>query len=162
MEKHNACQKGIDWVLEQNETDPVKLVKLAIKTNDQEILDYANWGICEILKHRHKSLVRYAVYAAEKVLHLYEEKYPRDMQPRQAIQAAKKVIKANTKENRDAAGDAAWAAGDAAGDARAAAGAARDAAWSAGAAAWAAGAAAGAARDAQNEELKRLLKEHGM
>ena len=114
----------------------------------------------------------YAIYAAEQVIDIYEKKYPDDKRPRNAIEAARVVLKNNNAKTRaaawaaraaaeaaaraaawaagDAAGAAAWAAGDA-GAAWAAAGAAGDAA---GAAAWAAaGAAAGAARAAMQIKI---------
>jgi len=84
-----------------------------------------------------KVIQQFAIDCAWRVLHIFEEKYPTDKRPRQAIEAAKAYLKFPTQENSeklDAAWDAAWAAAGAA---------ARAAAW---AAAWAAaGAAARAA-----------------
>jgi hypothetical protein len=99
--------------------------------------------------------VSLAIYAAELVIGIYEARYPDDMRPRQAIDAARKWLKDPTEVNRQAAraaADVAWAAADvawaAADVAWAAAGAAADAAGAAAReAAWAAAwAAAGAAR----------------
>ena len=125
-----------------------------------------------------------AVECAERVIHLYEEKYPSDERPRKALQAARDFARGKIDTDAlAAAGAAAWAASgaaawaaawaaarDAAGAAaRAAAGdAARDAAWAAardaaraaaGAAAWdAAGDAARAAeRQWQAERLGYYL-----
>ncbi len=105
---------------------------------------------------------------AESVLHIFEEKYPEDKRPRQAIQAARDFADGKIDgAARDAARDAAWdaardaaraaaraaardAAGDAAGDA------ARDAAWDA---AWAAAwdAARAAARDAEEKKQYQII-----
>jgi hypothetical protein len=121
----------------------------------------------------------FAADCAERVLGLFEAKFPDDDRPRKAIEAARACIADPTPENRAAAGaagaagaawaaeDAAWAAG-AAGAAWAAraAWAAEDAAWAARAAwaaeaAWAAGAAARAAdaeRTWQGAHLIELLE----
>ena len=63
----------------------------------------------------------YAIYCAEAVLHIFEEKYPNDNRPRKAIEAAKEYLKHPTEENKQAAYayaaaayDAAYAAYDAA------------------------------------------------
>src|SRR3990167_5046462 len=61
-----------------------------------------------------KDSLSLAIYAAEKVLHIFEKEYPEDKRPREAIEAAKKVLFKDTKENRDAAGAAARAAAGAA------------------------------------------------
>ena len=37
--------------------------------------------------------VQYAIFAAEKVIYLFENKYPDDGRPRKAIEAAKKYVK---------------------------------------------------------------------
>ena len=73
-----------------------------------------------------------AIYAAELAIGIYENKYPDDKRPREAIETAKAWLKDPTEKNRKAAEAAAWAA-------EAAAEAARAAAW---AAAWAAAEAA--------------------
>jgi len=109
--------------------------------------------------------VALAIFASEKVLKIFEDEYPDDKKPRQAIDAAKKWLKNPTEENRIAAEEAAGAAAWAAGAAARAEEAARAAAWAAGAAAraaeaawaaaWAAGAAAWAAGAAKAEEAAR-------
>jgi hypothetical protein len=108
----------------------------------------------------------FAADCAERVLGLFEAKFPDDDRPRKAIEAARACIADPTPENRAAAGaagaaawDAAWAAAGAAGAAGAAARAAVYAARYAGDAAWdaawavavAAGAAGAAARAAERE-----------
>jgi hypothetical protein len=87
----------------------------------------------------------FAADCAERVLGLFEAKFPDDDRPRKAIEAARACIADPTPENRAAAGDAAGDAGDAAWAAAGAAGAAGDAAR---AAAWAAVYAARYAGDA--------------
>jgi len=132
----------------------------SLKQNDKQC--WSEMRIIKTWKWIKKDSVKLAIYAAELALPIFEKEYPKDKRSRQAIEAAKKVLKSDTKKNRDAARDAwiaAWAADDAwaAEDARSAAWiaardaawAARDAAWAARDAAWAASAAASAAvRDA--------------
>ncbi len=69
----------------------------------------------------YKQYVSYAVFAAEQVLDIFENKYPDDKRPRKAIQAAKKCIKNPSKENKKAADVYAAAYADAYADAAAAA-----------------------------------------
>jgi len=93
--KMNACTPGFDWFNRQNETDVGKLIQLAIDNLDDDVFGFANWGIARLLDKTNK--IRYAVFAAELVLPLFEEKYPDDDRPRKAIEAAKAVI---IEENR--------------------------------------------------------------
>jgi hypothetical protein len=118
----------------------------------------------------------FAADCAERVLGLFEAKFPDDDRPRKAIEAARACIADPTPENRAAAGaagaaawDAAWAAAGAAGAAGAAAraavyaaryagDAAWDAAWAVAVAAGAAGAAWDAEREWQGAHLIELLE----
>ena len=113
---------------------PYWVAKVAVRgksiiQNDKEC--WEEMKIVKWVKWTRKDSISLAVFAAELVLENYENKYSNDLRPRQAIEAAKKVLKHDTKKNRDAAwaagnaargawyaaGDAAWyAAGDAAGD----------------------------------------------
>jgi len=120
---------------------------------------------------------RFAIDCAERMLKSFEEKYPEDRRPREAIEAARRCLEDPTEENRSAARLAAWSAawltaGLAAGSAAesaarlaawltawsAAESAARLAAWSA---AWlTAGLAAWSAEKKwQRSHLKKLIKE---
>jgi hypothetical protein len=137
----------------------------------------------EIPEWNRKTAVLFACDCAEHVLHLFEERYPKDKRPREAIQAAREYVdgKITIEELRkaawaaDAATRAAWAAdaaawaawaADAARAARAAARAARtadaaevayEAAWAAAGATWAARAAEAAERKWQNDLLLKML-----
>jgi hypothetical protein len=156
IKKLNACEEGIIWF--KNKYGKKTTLEILAKDLVEEYK--YNWLSWFITKNLNKDdNVRYAIFAAELVIHIFEEKYPNDDRPRKAIQAAKdyletkSAIAGDALAAGDAAGDAAlaardaaWAAGDAAGAAALAAGdaalAARDAAWAAGdaagAAAWAA------------------------
>ena len=61
-----------------------------------------------------KDSVSLAIYSAELVLDNFEKEYPDDKRPREAIEAAKKVLRNNTPKNRNAAESAARSAESAA------------------------------------------------
>jgi len=143
LRDHDACNLGITWFLNQEETDPIKLIKQAIKKKQH--LDWANWLI--VRKMKYKQYVSYAVFAAEQVIDIFEKEYPDDDRPRKAIEAAKKCIKKPSEKNK-AVAYAAYAADTAARSASAAFWAAAAASWAAAAAAWAAARAVWAADDA--------------
>jgi hypothetical protein len=122
-------------------------------------------------KFQRRDWLELAIYSAELVLPIWEQEYPDDSRPRQAIDAAKAVLASDTPETRAAANAAANAAGAAANAANAAwaawaawaaanAANAAGAAWAAGDAARAAGAAAGdAARAAGNgKKIEKRLR----
>ena len=88
----------------------------SIKGNDKQV-----WSEMKVVKTYNwtkKDSVELAIFSAELVLSNFEKKYPNDKRPREAIEAAKKVLKNDTKNNRDAAWSAArsaaWFAADSA------------------------------------------------
>ena len=99
----------------------------SIKEDDKEC--WSDMRIVKAWNWEKKDSVSLSIFAAEKVLKNYEKAYPDDDRPRKAIEAAKKVLKADTEENRKmAARSAAWSAARSAESA--ARRAARSAAWS--------------------------------
>ena len=154
LKPFNPCSEGLNWYINSGEPDTVeKTVKMLIAA---EKTKWANWLIVRMLSATDK--IRYAVFAAEQVIDIYEKQYPNDKRPRQAIEAAKAVIKNNTEEKRTAANAAAYSAYAYAYSANAANAAANAAYAAADAAAYAAGDAAntayaaGAADAAANAE----------
>jgi len=114
-------------------------------------IDDALWCLRSICPEYEKLVRLFAADCSERALHFFEEKFPEDKRPRQAIAAARKFANGEISQKELAA---AWdAAGDAArGAARAAAGAAAgDAAW---AAAW------DAAWDAERKAQSAILIEY--
>jgi hypothetical protein len=156
LQEQQACSSGIKWFLNQDKTDSIEVLDALI---NQDNLPDANWLIVRLMDRQQK--IRYAIFAAEQVLHIFENKYPENKRPGLAIEAAKKVLENDTEENRNAAAAAAAAAAAyaaaaaAAAAAYAAAAAAADAAYTAAAAADAAYAAAYA--DARKEMRIRIL-----
>ena len=123
------------------------------------------WVLCNS-KGRKDIAVAFAADCAERVLHVFEEKYPDDKRPRLAIAAARDPnMSLEDKRNAShaAAAAATWAAAAAAYASHAtaattwAAAYAADAAWAAANAAADAVAAAAAERDWQVEHLKGLM-----
>jgi hypothetical protein len=104
----NACKDDIKAFKAQSETDAVTLIELMIATSDIEKIKWANWLIVRVMDRKQR--IRYAVFAAELALPIFEKKYPEDKRPRNAIEAAKKCLENDTEENREAAYYAAYSA----------------------------------------------------
>lgn len=146
------------------------LAKVEVKGKHQIQDDKECWEYMRIIKWvkwTKKDSVAQAIYAAELVLDNYEKNYPNDLRPREAIEAAKKVLKNDTVKNRSAARSAArsaesaaWSAESAAESARPAARSAAWPAWSAArSAAWSAWSAAESAAwsAAESAAKKRIM-----
>ena len=103
--EQSACSEGVEWFSKYTgKTEAASLLKSLMA---EEKHDWANWLIERVMSRKQK--LQYAIYAAEQVIGIYEKKYPDDDRPRTAIDAAKAVLKNDTKKNRAAA----RAAGDA-------------------------------------------------
>ena len=107
--KKGACEAGVEAFKNQKEKDSLKILKKLIRVKK---LDWANWLIVRVMTY--KQYVSYAIYGAEKVIGIFEKKYPNDNRPRRAIRAAQKCIKNPSRKNKAAADaaatDAAYAA----------------------------------------------------
>ena len=143
-------------------------VLAVVETKGKHIIEddkecWEQMRIVKAYKWTKKDSVAFAIYAAELVLNNYEKEHPDDLRPRQAIEAAKKVLFHDTPENRSAARSAAWSAWSAAWSAAESAAwsaesAARSAAWSA---AWSARSAESAARSAESAARSATYKKLG-
>jgi hypothetical protein len=167
---NHACDEGYKWWLDNN--NPTDVIATAKKLNSDDHNDWANWLLVRFMTHEQK--VKYAIFAAEQVIDIYEKKYPGDDRPRKAIEAARNYLKDKSLKNKNAAATAAYAA-DAAADAAAAyaadaaataayaADAAADAAYAAATAAYAADAAADAAdAAATRKEMQNKILGYGI
>ena len=102
LEEKNACPNAVKEFSEQSETDAVKIIR---KMTDRRYrLDWANWLIARVMTR--PQYLAYAIYSAEQVIDIFEKKYPDDKRPRDAIEAAKAVLKDDTAENRERAASA--------------------------------------------------------
>ena len=122
LQAQSACNEGVEFV-QENGFIGMEAKDFILKLIEHKKLDWANWLSVRVLNKLDK--VRYAVYAAEQVIDIYEKKYTNDDRPRKAIEAAKNYIENPSREN---AADAADSAADAAAAAAASAADAADAA----------------------------------
>jgi hypothetical protein len=155
----NPCSNGYEYWLKQNKPYLPDFLRQCLKDDH---FNWANWLIVRCLDKKGKQ--RYGVFAAEQVLHIFEKQWSNDDRPRKAIEAAKIVIKRDTKKNRIAAAAAYTAAAAASASAADAASAAASAAAYT-AADYAAAAAAYAAAytaDAADAVLKLKIIEYGI
>ena len=108
---------------------------------------WANWLVTQLMTPEQR--VRYALYAAEQVLPIFEQRYPTDQRPRNAIKAAQAYLTEQTPANKALA--------------RKAAAAAYAAAYAAAAYAAAAAAAAAAAyAAAATKKMREKILKHGL
>jgi len=116
LKKIGACDDGTEYavksLLGKSYSDAIKQ---CIADNK---LQWANWGIVRVMDKIER--VKYAVYAARQVLNIFEDKYPNDKRPREAIESAEQWTRNPSEKNRnaaDAASAAAYNAADAAANA---------------------------------------------
>ena len=98
-----ACASGVKWFLAQDETNTAKVM---IKLVEEDRFSDALW-VFENLSDKAQA-VELAIFCAELVISVFEEKFPDDDRPRMAIEAAKKYQEDPTY----AAADAAYVAAD--------------------------------------------------
>lgn len=149
LKKHNPCLDGWETLVAYLGADyapdtEINLLTILESNGVQDCL----WTLRATLQNIKETAVRLTIEFASGVLHVFEEKYPDDKSPRQAIEAARAWLENPTEENKRKASAAAGAAAEAADAADADA---ADAAYSAAeAAAHAIYAAYSAANDAAN------------
>jgi hypothetical protein len=115
VNEKSACLAGVEWYKNHKQPQTVEscIKKLFADKKCGDRYNWSNWLLSEMLSPDNK--IRYAIFAAEQVIGIFEKQYPNDPRPRKAIEAAKEYLKLKTSAARAAAGDAAWAAaGDAA------------------------------------------------
>jgi hypothetical protein len=116
-EDNHACQEAREWFKGGlNGKRSMSVSKLFSLLKQIDRIDWANWLVVRLMTHDQQ--IMYAIYAAEQVIGLYEDRYSEDTRPRDAIQAAKTYLEDKTEANKnkvaDAAADAAYAAAHAA------------------------------------------------
>lgn len=134
LKENNVCQDAVSWLKTIKDRNIDNLFNLIISSKDNEKLSWGNWIIVRLMNHKQR--VKYAIFAAEQVIDIYEKEYPDDNRPRKAIESAKYYLENQT----GAANEAAYVA-------YAASAAANAAAY----AAYAANEASAAANEAANE-----------
>lgn len=113
----NACTgsykkmaKYLGGVRKYGEDKPIPLDEVLKVCGLQDAI----WSLGCTTEPSEDILIEFACRCAEHVLHIFEDKYPDDKRPRQAIEAAKLCITDKSTTAWAAAGTAAWAAGTAA------------------------------------------------
>lgn len=95
LKKHDAWSSLKKMKQAEQIGDPIKVIKELMKFDR---FSDANWLITRLLKRQ--NCQRYAIYAAKLVLPIFEETYPDDNRPREAIKAAERYLKNPTKKNK--------------------------------------------------------------
>lgn len=98
LEQEQACKPGINWFLSQQETDGIKVLK---KLREEKEWEYFVWLAPRLTTK--KQAVEWACFAAEQVLHPFEQKFPQDERPRRAIEAVRAWLQEASEDNRKAA-----------------------------------------------------------
>ena len=87
LEKINACLPALEWFSRKYpEGKELKLLKKDALYNSS----WSSWLITHILNR--EDCIRYAIFAAKQVIHIFEKKYPEDLRPRKAIEAAENYL----------------------------------------------------------------------
>ena len=170
LEKLGACKEAIVFFSSKyDQIEEVALLRDVVQYKEEvcnkhgaDIYEWCYWLIAYTLGPIDR--VRFSVYAAELVLHIYEEQYPGDMRPRNAIDSVKAWILDPSPEDRQAIKTARNAARNAA-VYYATVYYAAYAAYAADTAAWAADtayAAAKAAEDATDPSIRDKILEFGI
>ena len=89
LNKFNACDGGIKFV-EEKGLIRMETVDFIEKLIEFDKLPWANWLTVRVLDKIDR--VKYAVFAAEQVIDIFEKEYPDDDAPSKAIDAAKAYI----------------------------------------------------------------------
>lgn len=129
-----ACKEAIAY-FEENKMEGKSLKTCIRKALKDGHWDWCNWILLRLMTYENQ--LKYAIFAIELIIDVYENEYSNDDRPRKAIEAAKTYQKNLTEKNRSAAESAArnarsaarsaWSAAD--GTWGAAWGAAQSAAW---------------------------------
>jgi len=91
------CKDGLAWYLKNGSDD---LLDTLLRVNEYRP-DYARWLFSRLANREQQTEI--AIFCAEKVLPIFEDRYPDDDRPRKAILAAKNWLKEPTDTNRAAA-----------------------------------------------------------
>jgi len=113
LENHRACSQRIEWYTSNGEPDSVEeTIEKLLSSDEREKFGWSNWLLSRVLPPDDK--IRYAIFAAELVLDIFEKEYPDDKRPRNAIESAREyLLNKDVAAARVAAREAEEAADDA-------------------------------------------------
>ena len=86
-----ACAAGIRWFEKNVHGRGIAVSALAEKLMLTPKFSWTNWLVINNLSKEQS--IKYAVFAARQVLDIYEEEYPADQRPREAIEATEGYLK---------------------------------------------------------------------
>ena len=99
------CKEAYQWSVNRlkgkEDVDVVPFIQAAMA---EDKLEWSNWFIARVFNYQQQ--LKYAVFAAEQVLDVYEKEFPGDTRPRNAIESAKECINNSSEENTKKALDA--------------------------------------------------------
>ena len=75
----NPCSNAWQWYLKSKQD--TNLLKLLLNANEQNYT-WASWLFTKLMTKKQNQEI--AIFAAEQVIHIYENKYPNDDRPRKA------------------------------------------------------------------------------
>ena len=102
------CSKEIGQAFSYVSGEILALVEVKGKHKSKEDKEvWSDMRIVKAWKWQKKDSVALSIYSSELVLENFEKEFPDDKRPREAIEAAKRVLENDTKENRSAAWSAA-------------------------------------------------------
>ena len=98
LKELGACEESIRALRKEKNRDVKHILRKLVKAKRH---DWANWYVSRIFTK--PQAVLYTIKCAEACLPRFEEQFPHDKRPRQAIEAAKNWLENPTKENISAA-----------------------------------------------------------
>ena len=87
LRKHNACEELLDFGIE-HDLIGMEAVPLMERLFELEEVNWALWLTIRTMSR--KQCVQFACHCARSVLHIFEERFPHDNRPRDAIEATDK------------------------------------------------------------------------
>jgi len=88
LENYRTCNEGMLWYISNDEPDSVEeTIEKLLSSDECEKFIWSNWLLSRVLPTDDK--IRYAIFAAELVLDIFEKEFPEDKRPRNAIESAR-------------------------------------------------------------------------
>ena len=107
LQKKNACSTGLAWWETEFGSEPASALDVLTKAPKEKAFDWAIWLVAETDR---PLCVRVLCDFAERVLPIFESKFPDDKRPRDCIAAARVWVANTSAENKEKARTAAYAA----------------------------------------------------
>ena len=109
LENHRACSEGMEWYISNDEPASVEeTIEKLLASDEHEKFGWSNWLLSRVLPLDDK--IRYAIFAAELVIDIFEKEFPEDKRPRNAIESAREYLSNKDVAAADEACAAAYAA----------------------------------------------------